>query len=74
MTIIETRPREIGFVLQGHCQNSLDDLRTKGLRALTESLPLWVIFNCPHVSQIIISFTALKAEADHMTRAHFESN
>ena len=22
---IETHPREIGFVLRGHCQNSLDD-------------------------------------------------
>ena len=25
--IIETRPREIGFVLWGHCQNLLDDPR-----------------------------------------------
>ena len=28
MKIIETRPREIGFVLWGHCQNLLDDPRT----------------------------------------------
>ena len=27
MNIIETRPREIGFVLWGHCQNLLDDPR-----------------------------------------------
>ena len=27
MKIIETRPREIGFVLWGHCQNLLDDPR-----------------------------------------------
>ena len=26
MKIIETHPREIGFVLWGHCQNLLDDL------------------------------------------------
>ena len=28
MRIIETCPREIGFVLWGHCQNLLDALRT----------------------------------------------
>ena len=28
MKIIETRPREIGFVLWGHCQNLLDDPRS----------------------------------------------
>ena len=28
MKVIETRPREIGFVLWGHCQNLLDDPRT----------------------------------------------
>ena len=28
MKIIETRPRELGFVLWGHCQNLLDDPRT----------------------------------------------
>ena len=28
MKIIETRPREIVFVLLGHCQNLLDDPRT----------------------------------------------
>ena len=33
MKIIETRPKEIGFVLWGHCQNLLDDPR-KG-QALT---------------------------------------
>ena len=27
MKVIETRPREIGFVLLGHCQNLLDDPR-----------------------------------------------
>ena len=27
MNIIETRPREIGFVLWDHCQNLLDDPR-----------------------------------------------
>ena len=27
MKIIETRPREIDFVLWGHCQNLLDDPR-----------------------------------------------
>ena len=27
MKVIETRPREIGFVLWGHCQNLLDDPR-----------------------------------------------
>ena len=27
MKIIETRPREIGFVLWDHCQNLLDDPR-----------------------------------------------
>ena len=27
MRIIETRPREISFVLGGHCQNLLDDPR-----------------------------------------------
>ena len=27
MKIIETGPREIGFVLWGHCQNLLDDPR-----------------------------------------------
>ena len=27
--IIETLPREIGFVLWGHCQNLLDDPRTR---------------------------------------------
>ena len=28
MKIIETRPREKGFVLWGHCQNLLDDPRS----------------------------------------------
>ena len=28
MKVIETHPREIGFVLWGHCQNLLDDPRT----------------------------------------------
>ena len=28
MKIIETGPREIGFVLWGHCQNLLDDPRS----------------------------------------------
>ena len=28
MKIIETHPREKGFVLWGHCQNILDDPRT----------------------------------------------
>ena len=28
MKIIETRPREKGFVLRGHCQNLLDDPRS----------------------------------------------
>ena len=27
MKVIETRPRDIGFVLWGHCQNLLDDPR-----------------------------------------------
>ena len=27
MKVIETRPREIGFVVWGHCQNLLDDPR-----------------------------------------------
>ena len=27
MKVIETHPREIGFVLWGHCQNLLDDPR-----------------------------------------------
>ena len=27
MEVIETSPREIGFVLWGHCQNLLDDPR-----------------------------------------------
>ena len=27
MKVIVTRPREIGFVLWGHCQNLLDDPR-----------------------------------------------
>ena len=29
MNIIKTGPREIGFVLWGHCQNLLDDPRSK---------------------------------------------
>ena len=29
MKVIETHPREIGFVLWGHCQNLLDDPRIK---------------------------------------------
>ena len=29
MKIIETGPREIGFVLWGHCQNLLDDPRIR---------------------------------------------
>ena len=28
MKIIETHPKEKGFVLWGHCQNILDDPRT----------------------------------------------
>ena len=43
MKIIETGPREIGFVLWGHCQNLLDDPRT-------------VDFRCHfHVTWIVIS-------------------
>ena len=34
MKIIETGPREIGFVLWGHCQNLLDDPRRKGHKAM----------------------------------------
>ena len=29
MKVIETHPREIGFVLWGHCQNLLDDPRIR---------------------------------------------
>ena len=32
MKIIETGPREIDFVLWGHCQNLLDDPRTSVFR------------------------------------------
>ena len=35
MKVIETRPREIGFVLWGHCQNLLDDPRTLVVLELT---------------------------------------
>ena len=32
MKIIETGPKEIGFVLWGHCQNLLDDPRIYNLK------------------------------------------
>ena len=34
MKIIETGPREIGFVLLGHCQNLLDDPRILNLSVM----------------------------------------
>ena len=34
MKIIETGPREIGFVLWGHCQNLLDDPRRSGKKSV----------------------------------------
>ena len=39
MKIIETRPREISFVLLGRCQNFLDDPRTKSKRRFRILLP-----------------------------------
>ena len=36
MKVIETRPREIGFVLWGHCQNLLDDPRILAANATNE--------------------------------------
>ena len=45
MKIIETHPREIGFVLWGHCQNLLDDPRMRYYKDFhriqrTEPIPL----------------------------------
>ena len=37
MKIIETSPREIGFVLWGHCQNLLDDPRTNLIICISDS-------------------------------------
>ena len=34
MKVIETRPREIGFVLWGHCQNLLDAPRIMMMRQI----------------------------------------
>ena len=45
--IIETRPREIGFVLWGHCQNLLDDPRNFA-----------ALFNCTPVDRASISMMA----------------
>ena len=36
--IIETGPREIGFVLWGHCQNLLDDPRTLARKVCFDAL------------------------------------
>ena len=44
MKVIETRPREIGFVLWGHCQNLLDDPRRKII--VVVSLHLYVSLLC----------------------------
>ena len=39
MKIIETGPREKGFVLWGHCQNLLDDPRIRCLTTGPEDRP-----------------------------------
>ena len=41
MKVIETRPREIGFVLWGHCQYLLDDPRIlrKTIEGYFDSVP-----------------------------------
>ena len=38
MKILETRPREIGFVLWDHCQNLLDDPRKQEFRLLDNEI------------------------------------
>ena len=50
MKIIETRPRDIGFVLWDHCQNLLDDPRNK--RKIKEKLR--VIATKLLISQLLI--------------------
>ena len=42
MKIIETRPREIGFVSWGHCQNLLDDPRTFNFLQFCGELPIFM--------------------------------
>ena len=44
MNVIETRPREIGFVLWGHCQNLLDDPRKLSTKRIYNVLFKHVIF------------------------------
>ena len=47
MKIIETHPREIGFVLLDHCQNLLDDPRNQSLVSVSAYLGLnKVSVNC----------------------------
>ena len=40
MKIIEACPREIGFVLWGHCQNLLDDSRIMTIRSVGEDFTI----------------------------------
>ena len=40
MKIIEACPREIGFVLWGHCQNLLDDPRIMTIRSVGQDFTI----------------------------------
>ena len=42
MKVIETCPREIGFVLWGHCQNLLDDPRISLISSLLLKMAVYV--------------------------------
>ena len=57
MKVIDTRPREICFVLWGHCQNLLDDPRT--LTSLTTA-DFFGIKYLQHVTQLyIMAYTSV---------------
>ena len=60
MKIIETRPREIGFVLWDHCQNLLDDPRMTGI---LEELKWETLQKRRKDNRLILLYKGLKGKA-----------
>ena len=55
--MVETRPREIGFVLWGHCQNLMDDPRIYSLLNSAVSQNLMHIY---HLFTVVINTKEFK--------------
>ena len=66
MKVIETRPKEIGFVFLGHFQNLLDGPRRYGTLSISIksmykwdfSLCCWSIFHMSYIDKLIHTLTS----------------